>query len=100
MCGVVLQVLFLGPLMQLAMDCPWSFMDGVQVAFGETANMLFFLLLLLLFSCRAFYQALFLYIIYIFAKHFLENREILEKEIICEGGDKVVVSKRVSLRSI
>ncbi|XP_056298558.1 CAAX prenyl protease 2 [Pseudoliparis swirei] len=25
-------VLFLGPLMQLAMDCPWSFMDGVRVA--------------------------------------------------------------------
>uniref|UniRef100_A0A672YLS1 CAAX prenyl protease 2 n=2 Tax=Sphaeramia orbicularis TaxID=375764 RepID=A0A672YLS1_9TELE len=31
-------VLFLGPLMQLAMDCPWSFMDGVRVAFGEAAN--------------------------------------------------------------
>ncbi|KAG7235357.1 hypothetical protein INR49_002741 [Caranx melampygus] len=26
-------VLFLGPLMQLAMDCPWSFMDGLRVAF-------------------------------------------------------------------
>ncbi|XP_028330346.1 CAAX prenyl protease 2 isoform X1 [Gouania willdenowi] len=26
-------VLFLGPLMQLAMDCPWSFIDGVRVAF-------------------------------------------------------------------
>uniref|UniRef100_A0A3Q1H7Z0 CAAX prenyl protease 2 n=1 Tax=Anabas testudineus TaxID=64144 RepID=A0A3Q1H7Z0_ANATE len=26
-------VLFLGPLMQLAMDCPWSFMDGMRVAF-------------------------------------------------------------------
>ncbi|XP_034412952.1 CAAX prenyl protease 2 [Cyclopterus lumpus] len=25
-------VLFLGPLMQLAMDCPWSFMDGIRVA--------------------------------------------------------------------
>lgn len=32
---LVLQVLFLGPLMQLAMDCPWSFMDGIRVAFGE-----------------------------------------------------------------
>lgn len=31
----VLQVLFLGPLMQLAMDCPWSFTDGVRVAFGK-----------------------------------------------------------------
>ncbi|XP_061620578.1 CAAX prenyl protease 2 [Phyllopteryx taeniolatus] len=26
-------VLFLGPLTQLAMDCPWSFMDGIRVAF-------------------------------------------------------------------
>ncbi|XP_006808549.1 CAAX prenyl protease 2 [Neolamprologus brichardi] len=26
-------VLFLGPLMQLAMDCPWSFTDGIRVAF-------------------------------------------------------------------
>ncbi|XP_041638425.1 CAAX prenyl protease 2 [Cheilinus undulatus] len=26
-------VLFLGPLMQLAMDCPWTFMDGIRVAF-------------------------------------------------------------------
>lgn len=26
-------VLFLGPLLQMAMDCPWSFMDGIQVAF-------------------------------------------------------------------
>lgn len=26
-------VLFLGPLMQLAMDCPWSFIDGIRVAF-------------------------------------------------------------------
>uniref|UniRef100_A0A3B5BAW0 CAAX prenyl protease 2 n=1 Tax=Stegastes partitus TaxID=144197 RepID=A0A3B5BAW0_9TELE len=26
-------VLFLGPLMQLAMDCPWSFTDGMRVAF-------------------------------------------------------------------
>ncbi|KAM9407031.1 CAAX prenyl protease 2-like isoform 2-T2 [Salvelinus alpinus] len=25
-------VLFLGPLIQLAMDCPWSFMDGIRVA--------------------------------------------------------------------
>lgn len=25
-------VLFLGPLMQLALDCPWTFMDGVRVA--------------------------------------------------------------------
>ncbi|XP_015259128.1 PREDICTED: CAAX prenyl protease 2 [Cyprinodon variegatus] len=25
-------VLFLGPLMQLAMDCPWSLMDGIGVA--------------------------------------------------------------------
>uniref|UniRef100_A0A8C6U275 CAAX prenyl protease 2 n=1 Tax=Neogobius melanostomus TaxID=47308 RepID=A0A8C6U275_9GOBI len=32
------QVLFLGPLMQLAMDCPWSFMDGVRVACGETCH--------------------------------------------------------------
>ena len=36
----VLQVLFLGPLMQLAMDCPWSFMDGIRVAFGEIASMM------------------------------------------------------------
>lgn len=35
-CVLVLQVLFLGPLTQLAMDCPWSFMDGVKVACGET----------------------------------------------------------------
>ncbi|XP_028330348.1 CAAX prenyl protease 2 isoform X2 [Gouania willdenowi] len=28
-------VLFLGPLMQLAMDCPWSFIDGVRVAFAH-----------------------------------------------------------------
>uniref|UniRef100_A0A3Q2ZM48 CAAX prenyl protease 2 n=1 Tax=Hippocampus comes TaxID=109280 RepID=A0A3Q2ZM48_HIPCM len=26
-------VLFLGPLTQMAMDCPWSFMDGLRVAF-------------------------------------------------------------------
>ncbi|XP_028284866.1 CAAX prenyl protease 2 [Parambassis ranga] len=26
-------VLFLGPLIQLAMDCPWSFIDGIRVAF-------------------------------------------------------------------
>lgn len=26
-------VLFLGPLIQLAMDCPWGFMDGIRVAF-------------------------------------------------------------------
>ncbi|XP_064796794.1 CAAX prenyl protease 2-like [Oncorhynchus masou masou] len=25
-------VLFLGPLIQLAMDCPWGFMDGIRVA--------------------------------------------------------------------
>ncbi|XP_060951758.1 CAAX prenyl protease 2 [Limanda limanda] len=30
---VLTMVLFLGPLMQLAMDCPWSFMDGIRVAF-------------------------------------------------------------------
>ncbi|CAB1419718.1 unnamed protein product [Pleuronectes platessa] len=29
---VLTMVLFLGPLMQLAMDCPWSFMDGIRVA--------------------------------------------------------------------
>uniref|UniRef100_A0A8C7VMM4 CAAX prenyl protease 2 n=1 Tax=Oncorhynchus mykiss TaxID=8022 RepID=A0A8C7VMM4_ONCMY len=28
-------VLFLGPLIQLAMDCPWGFMDGIRVALGE-----------------------------------------------------------------
>uniref|UniRef100_A0A672GF84 CAAX prenyl protease 2 n=1 Tax=Salarias fasciatus TaxID=181472 RepID=A0A672GF84_SALFA len=26
-------VLFLGPLMQLALDCPWSFLDGMRVVF-------------------------------------------------------------------
>ncbi|KAL6118877.1 rce1 [Pungitius sinensis] len=35
-------VLFLGPLMQLAMDCPWSFMDGVQVALDPSFWMLCF----------------------------------------------------------
>ncbi|XP_045921667.1 CAAX prenyl protease 2 isoform X2 [Micropterus dolomieu] len=35
-------VLFLGPLMQLAMDCPWSFMDGIQVAFDPWFWMLCF----------------------------------------------------------
>lgn len=34
--GSVLQVLFLGPLMQLAIDCPWNFTDGIRVAFGES----------------------------------------------------------------
>ncbi|KAJ3585239.1 hypothetical protein NHX12_013960 [Muraenolepis orangiensis] len=29
------KVLFLGPLMQLAMDCPWSFMDGIRVALAH-----------------------------------------------------------------
>lgn len=42
--GHVLQVLFLGPLMQLAMDCPWSFTDGIRVAFGEPT------------SCAVFYS--------------------------------------------
>lgn len=39
MCGfllLLLQVLFMGPLLQVALDCPWSFMDGLQVAFGES----------------------------------------------------------------
>uniref|UniRef100_A0A3Q2ZZQ9 CAAX prenyl protease 2 n=1 Tax=Kryptolebias marmoratus TaxID=37003 RepID=A0A3Q2ZZQ9_KRYMA len=27
-----IRVLFLGPLMQLAIDCPWSFTDGIRVA--------------------------------------------------------------------
>ncbi|XP_070849296.1 CAAX prenyl protease 2 isoform X2 [Chaetodon trifascialis] len=35
-------VLFLGPLMQLAMDCPWSFMDGIRVAFDPWFWMLCF----------------------------------------------------------
>uniref|UniRef100_A0A3B4XGR7 CAAX prenyl protease 2 n=1 Tax=Seriola lalandi dorsalis TaxID=1841481 RepID=A0A3B4XGR7_SERLL len=35
-------VLFLGPLMQLAMDCPWSFMDGMRVAFDPWFWMLCF----------------------------------------------------------
>ncbi|XP_047433364.1 CAAX prenyl protease 2 [Mugil cephalus] len=35
-------VLFLGPLMQLAMDCPWSFIDGVRVAFDPWFWMLCF----------------------------------------------------------
>lgn len=34
----VLQVLFLGPLLQMVLDCPWSFMDGIQVAFGESGK--------------------------------------------------------------
>lgn len=38
----MLQVLFLGPLMQLAMDCPWSFMDGIRVAFDPWFWMLCF----------------------------------------------------------
>lgn len=33
----LVQVLFLGPLMQQAMDCPWSLIDGIRVAFGKTA---------------------------------------------------------------
>eukprot|EP00064_Thunnus_orientalis_P016753 superscaffoldBa00003392_g16824 len=36
------RVLFLGPLMQLAMDCPWSFMDGIRVAFDPWFWMLCF----------------------------------------------------------
>uniref|UniRef100_A0AAQ4Q6G3 CAAX prenyl protease 2 n=1 Tax=Gasterosteus aculeatus aculeatus TaxID=481459 RepID=A0AAQ4Q6G3_GASAC len=35
-------VLFLGPLMQLAMDCPWSFMDGIRVALDPSFWMLCF----------------------------------------------------------
>lgn len=35
-------VLFLGPLMQLAMDCPWSLMDGIRVAFDPWFWMLCF----------------------------------------------------------
>ncbi|KAM8882022.1 CAAX prenyl protease 2 [Synchiropus picturatus] len=35
-------VLFLGPLMQLAFDCPWSFMDGIRVAFDPCFWMLCF----------------------------------------------------------
>lgn len=30
------QVLFLGPLMQQVMDCPWSLIDGIRVLLGET----------------------------------------------------------------
>ncbi|XP_026873002.1 CAAX prenyl protease 2 [Electrophorus electricus] len=29
---VLTMVLFLGPLIQLAMDCPWGFLDGIKVA--------------------------------------------------------------------
>lgn len=29
------QVLFLGPLIQLSMDCPWDLVDGLKVAFGK-----------------------------------------------------------------
>uniref|UniRef100_A0A3B4TKN9 CAAX prenyl protease 2 n=1 Tax=Seriola dumerili TaxID=41447 RepID=A0A3B4TKN9_SERDU len=39
---VLTMVLFLGPLMQLAMDCPWSFMDGIRVAFDPWFWMLCF----------------------------------------------------------
>lgn len=34
-CALLSQVLFLGPLIQLAMDCPWGFIDGIKVAVGE-----------------------------------------------------------------
>ncbi|XP_061920988.1 CAAX prenyl protease 2 [Entelurus aequoreus] len=30
---VLTMILFLGPLTQLAMDCPWTLMDGIRVAF-------------------------------------------------------------------
>uniref|UniRef100_A0A1A8UG02 CAAX prenyl protease 2 n=1 Tax=Nothobranchius furzeri TaxID=105023 RepID=A0A1A8UG02_NOTFU len=33
-------VLFLGPLMQLAIDCPWTFIDGIRVAFDPSFWML------------------------------------------------------------
>ncbi len=28
-------MLFLGPLIQLAMDCPWGFIDGMKVVVGK-----------------------------------------------------------------
>lgn len=31
----LLQVLFLGPLMQQALDCPWGLLDGIRVLLGE-----------------------------------------------------------------
>lgn len=34
-CALLSQVLFLGPLIQLAMDCAWGFIDGIKVAVGE-----------------------------------------------------------------
>ncbi|XP_039996494.1 CAAX prenyl protease 2 isoform X2 [Xiphias gladius] len=39
---VLTMVLFLGPLMQLAMDCPWTFIDGIRVAFDPWFWMLCF----------------------------------------------------------
>ncbi|XP_029382566.1 CAAX prenyl protease 2-like isoform X2 [Echeneis naucrates] len=37
---VLTMVLFLGPIMQLAMDCPWSLMDGIRVVFDPCFWML------------------------------------------------------------
>lgn len=32
----LVQILFLGPLMHQALDCPWSLMDGLRVLSGES----------------------------------------------------------------